>query len=272
MGPWRGGKPSDSAWRCPPGLDRAARAAEQDVAAGGRKNRRVTDSVGGPLGSVALRRKADGRRIYAYLRWSEGGQTAESYLGEVDATTRAENLVLAWSLAAERKLVGPELGPATGAGENESDSRAVASSDSTPAVRAVMQGNKGRDTRPELAVRSAVHALGLRYRVGVRPLPQMRRTADLVFPGAKVAVFVDGCFWHGCPSHHRPAKRNSEFWAAKIEGNIARDADTNRQLALAGWRVVRVWEHEDAEAAAASIRLTVRSAAPTQPMLTDLPS
>jgi DNA mismatch endonuclease (patch repair protein) len=124
-------------------------------------------------------------------------------------------------------------------------------------VRAVMRANKGRDTRPERAVRSAVHALGLRYRVGVRPVPGVRRTADLVFTRAKVAVFVDGCFWHGCPEHYRPAKRNTEFWAAKIDGNIARDADTDARLKLAGWRVIRVWEHEQPSIAAARIKAVV---------------
>ncbi len=122
-----------------------------------------------------------------------------------------------------------------------------------------MQGNRGRDTRPELAVRSAAHALGLRYRVGVSPLPGLRRTADLVFTRAKVAVFVDGCFWHGCPEHHRPARRNGEFWAAKIQGNVSRDADTDSRLLAAGWRVIRIWEHEAADAAAARIKEAVRS-------------
>src|ERR1700722_10486115 len=70
---------------------------------------------------------------------------------------------------------------------------------STPAIRRVMQGDKSRDTKPEIAVRSAVHALGMRYRVSARPLRDLRRTADLVFRNARVAVFVDGCFWHGCP-------------------------------------------------------------------------
>ncbi|HVB42810.1 MAG TPA: very short patch repair endonuclease [Streptosporangiaceae bacterium] len=138
---------------------------------------------------------------------------------------------------------------------------ASASWASSPAVRAVMRGNKGRDTRPELAVRSAVHALGLRYRVGMSPMPGIRRTADLVFPRAKVAVFVDGCFWHGCPEHHRPAKRNVEFWQTKIEGNIARDADTDDRLRQAGWRVIRVWEHEEPAEAAAAIKAIVREAA-----------
>ena len=124
-----------------------------------------------------------------------------------------------------------------------------------------MRGNKGRDTRPELAVRSAVHALGLRYRVGMSPMPGIRRTAALVFPRAKVAVFVDGCFWHGCPEHHRPAKRNAEFWRTKIEGNIARDADTDARLRQGGWRVIRVWEHEEPAEAAAAIKAIVREAA-----------
>ena len=128
---------------------------------------------------------------------------------------------------------------------------------SSPAVRNVMRGNRGRDTKPELALRSAVHALGLRYRVGLRPVPQVRRTADIVFTRAKVAVFLDGCFWHGCPEHHRPAQKNSDFWIAKIEGNKARDADTDSRLREVGWRVIRIWEHEDPVAAASVIKNAV---------------
>ena len=71
-------------------------------------------------------------------------------------------------------------------------------------------------------------------------------------------MFVDGCFWHGCPEHYRPAKRNAEFWTAKIDGNVARDADTDARLKLAGWRVIRAWEHEQPAAAAARIRSVVR--------------
>jgi DNA mismatch endonuclease, patch repair protein len=129
---------------------------------------------------------------------------------------------------------------------------------SSPAVRNVMRANRGRDTKPELALRSAIHALGLRYRVGLRPIPEIRRTADIVFTKAKVAVFLDGCFWHGCPEHHRPAKKNSEFWTAKITGNITRDANTDACLRQAGWRVIRVWEHENPDDAAARIRILVR--------------
>jgi DNA mismatch endonuclease (patch repair protein) len=129
---------------------------------------------------------------------------------------------------------------------------------SSAATRAVMRANRGRDTRPERALRSAVHALGLRYRVNFRPIPGLRRTADLVFTRAKVAVFLDGCFWHGCPEHLRPARVNESFWSAKIAGNRQRDLDTDRQLAETGWTVIRVWEHEDPQAAARRIAKVVR--------------
>ncbi|MFC9962252.1 very short patch repair endonuclease [Streptomyces nigra] len=124
-------------------------------------------------------------------------------------------------------------------------------------VRVRMQGNRSRDTRPELALRRAIHARGLRYRVGVRPLPSLRRTADLVFTRCKVAVFLDGCFWHGCPEHHSLAATNSSFWAEKVRKNRDRDADTNRRLADAGWLVIRVWEHEDPVIAAERVSALV---------------
>ncbi|MEU5886837.1 very short patch repair endonuclease [Streptomyces sp. NPDC047461] len=130
---------------------------------------------------------------------------------------------------------------------------------SSQATQASMRGNRGRDTRPELALRQAVHRLGLRYRVGVRPLPAVRRTADLVFIRAKVAVFLDGCFWHGCPTHHTVAKRNAAFWAEKVARNRARDEDTNRRLQEAGWVAVRVWEHEDPREAAEKVRRVVEA-------------
>lgn len=122
-----------------------------------------------------------------------------------------------------------------------------------------MQANKRRDTKPELALRKAVHALGLRYRVDAKPLTCMRRRADMVFPRLKVAVFLDGCFWHGCPTHHTVAKANAEFWADKVTGNRARDRDTDERLAAAGWACVRVWEHEDPVEAAARVADVVRA-------------
>ena len=110
-----------------------------------------------------------------------------------------------------------------------------------------MVGNRSRDTRPELKVRSAVHRRGLRYRVGARPLPELRRTADLVFRPAKVAVFIDGCFWHGCPDHYAEPRTNTDYWSAKVARNMQRDLDTSSRLREAGWTVLRYWEHESVD-------------------------
>lgn len=128
----------------------------------------------------------------------------------------------------------------------------------TQIVRKSMLGNKSRDTRPEKALRSAIHALGFRYRVSVRPLPHLRRTADLVFAREHVAVFLDGCFWHGCPDHCRAVKTNAEYWSQKIVLNRLRDEDTDRQLVEAGWQVVRIWEHDPTDAAAQRVAEVVR--------------
>ncbi|WP_223839593.1 very short patch repair endonuclease [Saccharopolyspora pogona] len=130
---------------------------------------------------------------------------------------------------------------------------------SNEGTRKSMQANKGRDTKPELALRRAVHALGLRYRVSTRPLLAIRRTADLTFSRAKVAVFLDGCFWHGCPEHHTQSATNSEFWAEKVRRNRERDRETDRLLAEAGWSVIRIWEHEDPQVGAARVAQEVRS-------------
>jgi DNA mismatch endonuclease, patch repair protein len=118
---------------------------------------------------------------------------------------------------------------------------------STPAVRAAMRGNQRRDTRPELALRSALHARGLRYRVDfpIRPATGIRPIRpDIVFTRAKIAVFVDGCFWHGCPDHGTKPTRNTDYWTAKLERNIERDRRNDALLEEAGWTVVRIWEHE----------------------------
>lgn len=134
---------------------------------------------------------------------------------------------------------------------------------STIGVRRSMQANTGRDTEPELALRRAVHALGLRYYVNRRPIKAVRRTADLVFPKLKLAVFLDGCFWHGCPEHHTVAKTNAEFWAQKVATNRRRDADTNERLQADGWTVIRIWEHEatiDAAARVAAAVTAIRNA------------
>lgn len=110
-----------------------------------------------------------------------------------------------------------------------------------------MRGNQRRDTRPELALRSALHARGMRYRVDfpIRPATGIRPIRpDIVFTRAKIAVFVDGCFWHGCPDHGTKPARNSHYWTAKLERNIQRDHRNNALLEEAGWTVVRIWEHE----------------------------
>ena len=114
----------------------------------------------------------------------------------------------------------------------------------TPEVSRRMGRVRQKGTSPELALRTALHARGLRYRLQVALLSKPRRVADLVFPSPKVAVFVDGCFWHGCPVHASWPKKNAEFWREKIETNMARDADTNARLEALGWAAVRVWAHE----------------------------
>jgi DNA mismatch endonuclease (patch repair protein) len=95
--------------------------------------------------------------------------------------------------------------------------------------------------------------MGLRFRVDRAIGPGGRRRVDIVLPKARVAVFVDGCFWHSCPDHGSRPKTNRDWWAQKLDGNVSRDRETDRDLAGAGWVVVRVWEHEDAAVAAARI-------------------
>lgn len=108
-----------------------------------------------------------------------------------------------------------------------------------------MRKQKRSDTLPELALRRALWARGLRYRVGVRlPLNKLRRTADVAFLGARVAVFVDGCYWHACPIHGTRPKANASWWTEKLAANVERDRDTDRRLREIGWESVRVWEHE----------------------------
>ena len=122
-----------------------------------------------------------------------------------------------------------------------------------------MQGNRSRDTSPELALRRRLHTNGLRYRVCARPLPELRRNVDIVFRKAKVAVEVRGCYWHGCPEHYRPPHTNSEYWTTKITKNIARDQEMDRRLTEAGWLVVVVWEHDDLAEATDRVIEAVRS-------------
>src|SRR4051794_39098308 len=124
---------------------------------------------------------------------------------------------------------------------------------SSQAVRAVMQGNRRVNTRPELALRSALHRRGLRYRLHDAPEADLRCRADVVLRNSRVAVFVDGCFWHGCPEHGTKPATNSGYWNPKIERNVLRDIRNTAALEARGWAVVRVWEHEDAQLAAERI-------------------
>lgn len=117
---------------------------------------------------------------------------------------------------------------------------------------------KGTDA--EVALRRELYRHNLRYRVDFVVLKKPRRVADIAFPGIRIAVFVDGCFWHGCPEHATWPKQNAEFWRQKIETNRARDADTNARLRDAGWTVLRFWRHESPiEAAATIIRLVANA-------------
>jgi DNA mismatch endonuclease (patch repair protein) len=121
-----------------------------------------------------------------------------------------------------------------------------------------MQGNRGRDTSPELTVRRLLHAAGLRYRVDFAPLGGRRR-ADIVFTRKRIAVFIDGCFWHGCPIHATRPKANADYWGPKLDRNIERDIETTASLKSAGWTVLRFWEYETSAAVAEAISEAVRS-------------
>lgn len=116
------------------------------------------------------------------------------------------------------------------------------------AVRNVMRANRGVDTKPELRLRSQVHRAGLRYAVDVRPEADINRRADLVFRSAKVAVYVHGCFWHGCPKHYALPKSNKKYWAEKVRRNKERDVETRKILSSRGWKVLVFWEHQSPEA------------------------
>jgi DNA mismatch endonuclease, patch repair protein len=121
-----------------------------------------------------------------------------------------------------------------------------------------MVANRGRDTKPERALRSELHRRGLRFRVDIRPLRGLNCRADLVFPSERVAVFVDGCFWHGCTVHAERPRRNSGYWNAKIDANIARDRRNDAVLTQASWCVIRVWEHEPLHQSAELVEEAVR--------------
>ena len=121
-----------------------------------------------------------------------------------------------------------------------------------------MKRTRQRDTPGELALRREIHAMGLRYRVDVSPIPGLRRRADVVFSRARVAVFIDGCFWHQCPIHGTLPKSNAVWWKNKLDLNVVRDRDTDVRLREAGWKVVRLWEHESPTEGATRVKRLVR--------------
>ena len=116
-----------------------------------------------------------------------------------------------------------------------------------------------KDTAPELAIRKLLHRRGLRFRLHRATDFDRRRKIDIAFSRERVAVFIDGCFWHRCPDHATAPVSNADFWAQKLARNVERDRDTDTRLTVSGWTVVRVWEHEDPTAATDRIEQVVRA-------------
>lgn len=131
---------------------------------------------------------------------------------------------------------------------------------SSPEASRRMAKVRQKGTNAEIALRREMYRLGLRYRIDYEVLKKPRRVADIAFPGRKIAIFVDGCFWHGCPEHATWPKQNAEFWRQKIEANRRRDADTNDRLSSLGWTVLRFWSHESPAEAARTVAHTVAKA------------
>lgn len=116
-----------------------------------------------------------------------------------------------------------------------------------------------RDTAAELAIRRELHRRGHRYRVDRRPVPHLRTRADIVFTRWRVAVFIDGCFWHGCPVHATQPKVNAAWWREKLAANVARDRRATADLRADGWEVVRIWEHERVDEAVRRVEIALGS-------------
>lgn len=133
------------------------------------------------------------------------------------------------------------------------NNRPVASS---PEVRRRMLATKRRNTPAELLLRSLLHRMGFRFRVDKR-IAGSRSRPDVLFTNVKVAVFVDGCFWHACPIHATWPKTNAAWWREKIEGNRRRDLENSKQLRANGWVVLRFWTHSDMQLVARKIAQTV---------------
>ncbi|MFJ7084794.1 very short patch repair endonuclease [Streptomyces griseus] len=133
---------------------------------------------------------------------------------------------------------------------------------SSPGVSARMSRQVSRDTKPEVAVRKLLHAAGYRFRVNTRVPDMPRRTIDIAFTRAKVAVMIDGCFWHGCPLHATQPRANAQWWREKLDRNMARDRETTEHLTAAGWTVLRFWEHEAPDGAAEQVAAAVERRRP----------
>nr|WP_067297125.1 very short patch repair endonuclease [Marinobacterium profundum] len=131
---------------------------------------------------------------------------------------------------------------------------------SSPETSRRMAKVRQKGTDAEIALRRELYRRGLRYRVDYEILKKPRRVADVAFPGLRIAIFVDGCFWHGCPEHASWPKQNAEFWRQKIEANRLRDVDTNERLRSMGWTVLRFWEHESPAEAAETVARMVAMA------------
>ena|SRR5947209_6384122 len=134
----------------------------------------------------------------------------------------------------------------------------------TPSVRLAMMACRSRDTKPEMALRGELHSRGLRFRVDRAPAG-ITRKADIIFGPPRLAVFVDGCFWHSCPEHGSMPVAHADYWRPKLSRTVARDREADAALARAGWTVVRVWEHEKAIAAADRICALLRQVRSSTP-------
>jgi DNA mismatch endonuclease (patch repair protein) len=186
--------------------------------------------------------------------WSRTGATVSG-----NSRTRGEMVSVSFARvsSAHRPKLVEVLRHRVNSGERERDNGGVTLDDAgrSPLTgkSAQMSRQRRRDTGPELAIRAILHRQGLRYRVDY-PLPGLaRRRADIVFTRYRIAVFIDGCFWHRCPEHATMPKVNADWWERKLATNVARDRETDDHLKSIGWTVCRVWEHEPAESAAASI-------------------
>ena len=133
---------------------------------------------------------------------------------------------------------------------------------SSPLISKRMSAARRRDTPPEVALRRELHSRGRRFRVIFKVPGNRRRTIDIAFPRRRLAVFVDGCFWHGCPDHGNLPRSNQEWWKQKLAANAARDMDTNRLLEHAGWTVLRFWEHQSAQEGADIVDATLERLRP----------